>query len=135
MLPPVQKHVPESVVRLRRRRDDLSVVTAGEHGATTTRPWPAVADRGIEVLGSRDLKSLHPCSQCCLVIRFHEQVNMRALDTGMNDPEVFAAHRRDRSFADRVICAATAQAADGVHRSQRDVDGMPGVQKRPRLVR
>jgi hypothetical protein len=135
MLPEVEKHVPESVVRLSRRHDDLSVVTAGEYCATPTRSWPALADRCIQVLGSRDLKSLHPCSECRLVIRFHEQVNVRALDTGVNDPEVVAPHRRDRGFADRVIRAATAQTADGVHRSQCDVDGMPGVQKRPRLVR
>jgi hypothetical protein len=48
------------VASLGRRLDDLGVVAVGEHRASATTAWPVLADRGVEVLGGRDLKALHP---------------------------------------------------------------------------
>jgi hypothetical protein len=94
-----------------------------------------MADRRIELLGGRDLEPLHPPGQRVLAIGLDEQVDVGALDAEVNDPEILALRRRDRGFADRLIHAATAQVTDGSDHAQHDVHRVPGIERRPLLVR
>jgi hypothetical protein len=123
------------VPRLRGRGDDLGVIAIGEHGAPTARPWFALADRRVEVLGGRDLEPLHARRQRALVVGLHEQVHMGALDADMHDAEVLAPGGRQRGFADRLVGEPAAQAADGADRPQDHVHRMPCLELGPLLVR
>jgi hypothetical protein len=102
---------------LPRRSDDLGVIAIGEHGATPARPGLGLADRRVEVLGSRDLKALHPRRQRSLVVGLDEEVHVVALDAEVHDPEVLSPGGGERGFADRLIDAAAAQVANGTDRS------------------
>src|SRR5882672_6946963 len=62
-------------------------------------------------------------------------MDMRPLDAELDDAEVLAPRRGERGFADRLVDAATAQVADRADNPQRDVQGIPRMQKRPLLVR
>src|SRR5436190_22525418 len=99
------------MARLPRRRDDLGVVAVGEHHAPPARAWLAVADRCIEMLGSRDLESLHSPGQRVLVVGFYQQVDVRPLDAELDDAEVLAPRCGERGLADRLVCAAPVQVA------------------------
>jgi hypothetical protein len=94
------------VPRLPRRPDDLGVVAIGEHRAAPSRSRLGFADRRVEVLGSGDLEPLHACCQRRLVIGFHQQMHVRALDADLDDPEVFASRGGQRGLADRLVDAA-----------------------------
>jgi hypothetical protein len=110
---------------LRRRRDDLGVVTVGEHGASAARPRPVLADRGIEVLGRRDLKALHPRREGTLAVGLHEQMQMRSLNAEVHDPKVLAPRGGQRGLADRLVRRPAAQVADLANDAQYDVHWMP----------
>jgi hypothetical protein len=60
---------------------------------------------------------------------------MVVLDAEMTDPKILAASGGQRGFADRLVDATAAQVADGTDRPQRDMYGIPRMQKRPLLVR
>jgi hypothetical protein len=132
---PVNQDVRQRVPRLRWRGDDLGVVAIGEHGAPPTRPWLALADRRVEVLGGRDLEPLHARRQRALAVSLDEQVHMCALDADVHDAEVLAPRGRQRGFADRAIGEPAAQVADRTDDPQDDVHGMPRLELGPRLVR
>ena len=121
--------------RLPRRGDDLGVVAVGEHHAPPARPRLALADRRVEVLGSRDLEPLHSAGQHALVAGLDQQVDVRPLDAELHDAEVLAQRRGQRGFPDRLVHAAAAQVADGAHDPQDHVNRVPGMQERPLLVR
>jgi hypothetical protein len=69
-----------------------------------------------------------------LAIRLDEQVNVRTLDTEVHDPEVLAPCGGERGFADRLVHAPPAQVANRPDHPQRDMHGIPRMQKRPLLV-
>ena len=121
--------------RLPGRGDDLGVVAVGEHGTAPPRSRLAPADRGVEVLGGRDLEPLHAGCERILVIGLDDQVKMGALDAEVDDAEVFAPGGREGGFADRPVGEPAAQIADRADDPQHDVYGMPGDQRGPRLVR
>ena len=121
--------------RLPRRGDDLGVVAIREHRAPAAGPRLALADGGVEVLGSRDLEPLHPRRQRVLVSGLDEQVDVRALDADMHDAEVLAPGRGERGFADRTIGEPAAQVADRADDPQDHVDRVPRVEIRAGLVR
>src|ERR1041384_883200 len=100
------------MARLRRRRDDLGVVAVREHRSSPPRPRLSFADSRIEVLGRRDLKSLHARSEGALVISLDQQVDVVVLDTQLHDAEVLAARRRQRGFADGLVDTTRAKIAD-----------------------
>jgi hypothetical protein len=111
------------------------MVAVREHRPAPPGPRLALADRRIEVLGRRDLKSLHPRRQRLLVLGLDQQVHVVSLDAELHDPEVLAQRRGQRRLADRLVHAPPPQVADRVHRSQRHVHGIPRMQVRPLLVR
>ena len=121
--------------RLPGRGDDLGVVAIGEHRAPAAWTGPVPADRRVEVLGGRDLEPLHARRQRVLVVGLDEQVDVRALDAEVDDPEVLASGRRERRFADRTIGEPAAQVADRADDPQDHVDRMPREQIRAGLVR
>jgi hypothetical protein len=84
------------------------MVPVGEHAAAPPRPALAFADRRIDVLGRGNLEALHAGGQRTLVIGLDEQVYVVALDAELHDPEVLAARRGQRRFADRLVDAAPA---------------------------
>jgi hypothetical protein len=100
------------------------VIAVGEHGAASPRTRPAAADRLIDVLGSGDLKPLHPAGEGDPIIRLDEQVHVGALDTDVDDPDVTRPRRGERGLADRVIHDAAAQAPHRLDDSQGDVHRM-----------
>ena len=120
---------------LPRRGDDLGVVAIGEHGAAPAWPRLALADRRVEVLGGRDLEALHPQRQGRLVVGFDEQVNVRALDAEVDDPEILAPGGRERRFPDRAIGEPAAQVADRADDAQDHVDWVPREELGSGLVR
>jgi hypothetical protein len=120
---------------LPRRGDDLGVVAIGEHCASTSRPGLAAADRGVEVLGRRDLEALHARCERVLVVGLDEQVEMRALDAEVDDAEVVAPGGRERGLADRLVGEPAAQVADRADHPQDDVHRVPRDKLRPYLVR
>ena len=87
------------------------------------------------MLGRRDLEALHPRRQGLLVIGLDEQVNVRALDAQLHDPEPLAPGGGQRRLADRLIGQPAPQAPDRTHHAQRHVDRMPRLQVEPCLVR
>jgi len=123
------------VPRLSRRRDDLGVIAIRKYRPPPPRPRPALADRRVEVLGGGDLEALHPRRERGLVVCLDDQVDVRALDACVHDPEVLAPRSGERRFADRLVDAPPAQVADRSDDSQRDVHGIPRMQKRPLPVR
>jgi hypothetical protein len=82
------------------------VIAIDEHGTTTARTGPALADRSVEVLGGRNLESLHPRRQRGLVIGFDDQVHVVVLDAEVHDAKVFATSGRERGLANCAIDAA-----------------------------
>ena len=108
---------------LRGRPDDLGVIAIGEHGSSTAIGLVA-ADGGVEVLGSRDLEALHARRQGGLVVGLDDEVEMRALDAEVDDPEVLAARRGERRLADRLVGEPSPQVADVSDDAQHDVDRM-----------
>jgi hypothetical protein len=123
------------VARLRGRRDDLGKVAIWKHVPSSARPRLAFADRRVEVLGGRDLKSLHPRRQRLLVLCLDDQMDVRALDADVHDTEILAPGCRQRCFADRLVHTAAAQVADGADGAQYHVDRIPLVQAGSLLVR
>jgi hypothetical protein len=123
------------VPRLTRRGDDLGVVTVGEHGAPPAGTRLALADRRVEVLGCRDLESLHPRCEGPLVVGFYEQVDVGTLDAEVHDPEAFAPSGGERGFTDRPVDTPAAQVADRADDPQHDMNGIPCVKVRSLLVR
>ncbi|HMG24986.1 MAG TPA: hypothetical protein VK607_26800 [Kofleriaceae bacterium] len=111
------------------------MIAIGEHRAPPPGSRLALADRGVEVLGRRDLEALHPGGELCLVIRLHEQVDVRALDAEVDDPEVLALRGDERGLADRLVDAAPLQVADRADDPQHDVDRIARVEIWPSLVR
>jgi hypothetical protein len=87
------------------------------------------------VLGGRDLEALHPARQRRLVVGLDPQVDVRALDADVDDPEVLASRRRERRFADRLVGEPAAQAAHRGDGPQHDVHRVPGVELGPLAVR
>jgi hypothetical protein len=55
------------------------------------------------------------------VIGLDEQMNMRALQTDVHDPELLAQRRRDRGVAQRLVHRASPQAPDLRRNSHHDV--------------
>ena len=121
--------------RLPRRGDDLGVVAIREHRAPAAWTGLALADRGVEVLGGRDLEALHPPRQGLLVEGFDEQVDVRALDADVHDPEVLAPGGGERGLADRAIREPAAQGADRADDPQDHVDRVPCMEVWTGLVR
>jgi hypothetical protein len=135
VLPEVVHHVIQRIPRLPWRGDDLGVVAVGEHHASPAWPGLALADRRVEVLGRRDLKALQAPGQRCLVVGFHQQVDVRPLDAELHDAKALAPRGGQRGLANRLVHAAATQVADGVDHPQRDMHRVPRVQERPLLVR
>jgi len=117
------------------RGDDLGVVAIGEHRTASPRAGPTLADRGVEVLGSRDLEALHTVGERALVVGLDQQMDVGTLDAEVHDAEVLPHRRDERGFADRMVDAAPAQVTDRAHHPQHDVHGIPRVEIRPFLVR
>src|SRR6185503_1756127 len=109
---PVNEDVAERVTRLARVGDDLGVVSIREHGASPPRPWPAPADRRVEVLGRRDLEALHPRGERALVLGLDDQVQVGALDAEVDDAKVLAQRGGQRGLAHRLVGGTPAQVAD-----------------------
>ena len=110
---------------LGRRLDDLGMVAVGEHRTPAARARPVLADRGVQVLGRRDLKALHPRGKRALVVGLDEQVQVVALDAQVHDPEVLAPCGGKCRLAHRLVRRAAAQVADRRNHSQDDVHRMP----------
>jgi len=66
------------------------MIAVGEHRTPAARPRPVLADCRVEVLGGRDLKALHARRKCALAVGLDDQMEVRALDAEVHDPEVFA---------------------------------------------
>jgi hypothetical protein len=60
---------------------------------------------------------------------------MRPLNAEVNDPEVLAASRGERGFADRPVREPLAQVTHGGDGAKHDMYREPRGQRRPRLVR
>jgi hypothetical protein len=87
------------------------------------------------MLGGRDLEALHPRRQGDLSVGLDDEVEVRALDAEVDDPEVLAARRGERRLADRLVGEPAAQVADVPDDAQHDVDRMPRGELGPYLVR
>jgi hypothetical protein len=122
VLAPVVHDIRQRVPRLSRTRDDHRMVAVGKHRSAS--PWsrPALADRHVQMLRRGDLEALHAPREGGLVLRLDQQVNMRALDTEMHDPEVSAPRGDARCLADRLIRLPAPQAADGLDSPQNVTD-------------
>ena len=79
VLHPVLQHIHQGIAHLPRRRQSPVVKPIREHRSL---PLPQL----IEPLGEADQQPLHPPRQRLPVLRLHDPVNMRILDTEVHDP-------------------------------------------------
>ncbi|MEO7732604.1 MAG: hypothetical protein ABIY55_16670 [Kofleriaceae bacterium] len=93
------------------------------------------SERRIDVPRDRNLEALHPTRERQLVLRLDEHVDVRCLDTEVNDPDPPADRRDDRSLADSSVHLRSAQVANLRHHPQHDVQRVPRLQLQPPLVR
>ena len=91
------------MARLRGRRDDLGKVAIWKHVPSSARPRLAFADRRVEVLGGRDLKSLHPRRQRLLVLCLDDQMDVRALDADVHDTEIGPRQHDKHRLANNLV--------------------------------
>ena len=68
-----------------------------------TRGTPASRQRRVDVLGRRDLKSLHATSERGLAARLDDHVDVVALNAEVHDPEPVSTDRAEGGLADREI--------------------------------
>jgi len=120
------------VAGARRRRDHLEVVAVGEHRATATSF--AVAQDRIDVPRRRDLESLQPARKLAGVVGFDQQMDMRALQADVHDPDPLTDRGNDRRLAHRPVHQPAPQAADRRHDAQHDVQCMIRLHVGPLLV-
>ena len=88
----------------------------------------------VETTRGRDLEPLHAASERELVIGFDEEVDMRALEAEVDDPEVVAPRGGVERVAERVVGARAAEVPDGGHDTHDDVHGLARREPRASLV-
>jgi hypothetical protein len=120
------------MTRSSRTRDHLDVITIGKHLAAA--PARTLSERGVDVPRRRDCEALHPAGERHLVIGLDEQVNMRALQADVDDPEPLAQRRGDRGVAQRLVHRAPPQAPHLRRHPHHDVQRMVRLELRPRFM-
>jgi len=81
------------------------------------------------------LKALHPARKGELVLGLDEQVNMRALQADVHDPDALAQASGDRRVAHGLVQCSSPHVADGCHDAQHDVQCLIRPDLRTRLMR
>ena len=114
------------------RPDDLEVIAVGEY-LPTSSPVPD-GERAVDIPRRRYLKALHPAAEGSLVVGLDEQMNMRLLDTDVDDADSLAKRRGDRCITQGLVQRSPSHATDGRYDPQHHVQCTSRIDRGARLV-
>ena len=128
MLSPVVEDIRDRVPNLRRRLQLRRVIAIRERAASPPH-------QGVQPPCRGDGEAAHPARQRVLVVGFDDEVQVRALDRYVTDPEVIALQLGRQRGVDRAIARASTQTLELPHHADDDVHRMTADQGGARKVR
>ena len=127
MLPKIHQHINNSVTHRARRRERT--------GVEPVRPYRAPAAEGaVDAAGDPDGEATESARERPPRLGLGDEMHVIVLHGELNDTKI-RARRRDERAAHEWEYAGSAEAADGFHGPQRDVDRVRSDVGRPLAVR